>query len=88
MNGSRMRIRVSDDGCGRSAGITFIADFGFNGHHAYSYVALERGYDNAAGLGVSIVRGSGSADAIRKVGAGVAQIGFADSGSLVLAQRQ
>jgi NitT/TauT family transport system substrate-binding protein len=32
------------------------------------------------------VRGNGSADAIRKVGAGAAQIGFADAGSLVLAR--
>jgi NitT/TauT family transport system substrate-binding protein len=66
--------------------VTFITDFGFNGRHAYYYVALDRGYYKEAGLDVSIVRGSGSADAIRKVGAGAAQIGFADAGSLVLAR--
>ena len=32
------------------------------------------------------MRGNGSADAIRKVGAGAAQLGFADAGSLVLAR--
>lgn len=71
---------------GRAESITFVTDFGFNGRHAYYYVALERGYYKQAGLDVSFVRGSGSVDAIRKVGAGAAQIGFADAGSLVLAR--
>lgn len=70
----------------RAENVTFITDFGFNGRHAYYYVALERGYYRQAGLDVSFVRGNGSADAIRKVGAGAAQIGFADAGSLVLAR--
>ena len=59
--------------------LTFITDFGFNGRHAYYYVALERGYYRQAGLDVTFVRGNGSADAIRKVGAGAAQLGFATS---------
>jgi NitT/TauT family transport system substrate-binding protein len=70
----------------RAENVTFITDFGFNGRHAYYYVALERGYYRQAGLDVSFVRGNGSADAIRKVGAGAAQVGFADAGSLVLAR--
>src|SRR5215813_13880492 len=70
----------------RAQSITFMTDFGINGRHAYYYVALERGYYRQAGLDVSFVRGNGSADAIRKVGAGAAQIGFADAGSLVLAR--
>jgi NitT/TauT family transport system substrate-binding protein len=70
----------------RAESVTFITDFGFNGRHAYYYVALDRGYYRDAGLDVTLVRGSGSADAIRKVGAGAAQIGFADAGSLVLAR--
>jgi NitT/TauT family transport system substrate-binding protein len=70
----------------RAENVTFITDFGFNGRHAYYYVALEHGYYRQAGLDVSFVRGNGSADAIRKVGAGAAQVGFADAGSLVLAR--
>src|SRR5215470_7340090 len=70
----------------RAENITFITDFGFNGRHAYYYVALERGYYRQAGLDVSFVRGNGSADAIRKVASGAVQIGFADAGSLVLAR--
>jgi NitT/TauT family transport system substrate-binding protein len=70
----------------RAAEVNFITDFGFNGRHAYFYVALEKGYYKAEGLEVKILRGQGSADAIKKVAAGTAQVGFADAGSLVLAR--
>jgi NitT/TauT family transport system substrate-binding protein len=70
----------------RAESIAFMTDFGFNGRHAYYYVALDRGYYRQAGLDVSFVRGIGSADVIRKVAAGAVQMGFADAGSLVLAR--
>lgn len=70
----------------RATDLAFITDFGFNGRHSYFYVALDRGYYKAEGLDVTILRGQGSADAIKKVAAGTAQIGFADAGSLVLAR--
>src|SRR6476659_9694423 len=60
--------------------------FGYNGRHAYFFVALDKGYYKAAGLDVKILRGQGSVDAIRQVGAGNATFGFADTGSLVLAR--
>ena len=66
--------------------VTLITDFGFNGRHAYFYVALDKGYYKAADLEVKIVRGQGSVDAIRQVGANNAVVGFADAGSLVLAR--
>jgi NitT/TauT family transport system substrate-binding protein len=66
--------------------ITFTTDFGYNGRHAYYYVALEKGFYREAGLDVEIVRGSGSADAIRTVAAGRAQLGFADAGTLVISR--
>jgi NitT/TauT family transport system substrate-binding protein len=66
--------------------VTLITDFGFNGRHAYFYVAIEKGYYKAAGLDVKVVRGQGSVDAIRQVGANNAIVGFADAGSLVLAR--
>ncbi|WP_206078391.1 ABC transporter substrate-binding protein [Poseidonocella sp. HB161398] len=66
--------------------VTFTTDFGFNGRHAFFYVALDKGYYAEEGLDVEILRGQGSADAIRKVAAGTAQIGFADAGALVLAR--
>src|SRR5260370_3733685 len=66
--------------------VTLITDFGYNGRHAYFFYALDRGYYRDAGLDVKIVRGLGSVDAIRQVGAGNAMFGFADAGSLVLAR--
>src|SRR5215510_12496175 len=66
--------------------VTLITDFGYNGRHAYFFNALDRGYYRDAGLEVKIVRGQGSVDAIRQVGAGNATFGFADAGSLILAR--
>jgi NitT/TauT family transport system substrate-binding protein len=66
--------------------VSLITDFGFNGRHAYFYVAQEKGYYKDAGLEVKILRGQGSVDAIRQVGANNATFGFADAGSLVLAR--
>jgi len=66
--------------------VTLITDFGFNGRHAYFFVAIDKGYYRDAGLDVKVVRGQGSVDAIRQVGAGNALVGFADAGSLVLAR--
>ncbi len=70
----------------QAADLTLVTDFGVNGRHAYFFVAQEKGYYRDAGLNVTIVRGQGSADAIKKVAAGSAQVGFADAASLVLAR--
>ncbi len=66
--------------------VSLITDFGYNGRHAYFFVALEKGYYKAAGLDVKILRGQGSVDAIRQTGAANAVFGFADAGSLALAR--
>src|SRR5215475_6454641 len=66
--------------------VTLVTDFGYNGRHAYFFDAVDRGYYRDAGLEVKIVRGQGSVDAIRQVGAGNAVFGFADAGSLILAR--
>jgi NitT/TauT family transport system substrate-binding protein len=65
--------------------VTLVTDFGYNGRHAYFFDAVDRGYYSDAGLDVKIVRGQGSVDAIRQVGAGNAMFGFADTGPLILA---
>ena len=70
----------------QAADVNFITDFGFNGRHAYYYVALDKGYYKAEGLNVNILRGQGSIDAVKKVASGAADIGFADAGALVLAR--
>jgi NitT/TauT family transport system substrate-binding protein len=66
--------------------VTLITDFGYNGRHAFFFDALDKGYYRNAGLEVKIVRGQGSIDAIRQVGAGNAMFGFADAAALVLAR--
>ncbi len=66
--------------------LTFTLDFEYAGRHAYYFVAQEKGFYREAGLEVEIVRGSGSADAIRAVGAGRAPLGFADTGPLVISR--
>src|ERR1700757_2820228 len=66
--------------------VTFITDFGYNGRHAHFFEALDRGYYRDVGLEVKIVRGQGSVDAIRQVGAGNAMFGFIDAGTLILAR--
>jgi NitT/TauT family transport system substrate-binding protein len=64
--------------------VTFVTDFGYNGRHAYYFVALEKGYYAKQDLDVAIVRGQGSADAVKQVAAGTAQIGFADAAAVIL----
>jgi NitT/TauT family transport system substrate-binding protein len=66
--------------------VTMITDFAYNGAHAYIFDAVDRGYYRDAGLEVKIVRGQGSGDAIRQVGAGNAMFGLADTGALIQAR--
>jgi NitT/TauT family transport system substrate-binding protein len=66
--------------------VTLVTDAGFLGRHAYYFVAIDKGYYKAAGLDVTVVRGQGSAEAIKQVASGNAAFGFADAGSVVLAR--
>ncbi len=58
--------------------LTVIMNFTIEGQHAPWFVAKSKGYFDAAGLDVTIQRGFGSADTVKKVLTGVADIGFAD----------
>ena len=64
--------------------LTLALNFVPYGIHAPFYVAQEKGYYNQALLDVTIQRGTGSADAVAKVGAGAADVGFADAGAVVV----
>src|SRR5258708_27090882 len=61
--------------------VTLITDFGYNGRHAYFFVAIEKGYYKDADLDVKVVRGQGSVDAIRQAVPHNAILRFADAGS-------
>ncbi|MBV9629474.1 MAG: ABC transporter substrate-binding protein [Xanthobacteraceae bacterium] len=63
--------------------VKFILDFISLGRHAPWYAALGKGYFKEEGLNVSIMPSKGTADAIRSVVSGIADIGFIDIPSLV-----
>ena len=63
--------------------LKFVLDFISLGRHAPWYVALGKGYFKDEGLNVTIMPSKGTADAIRTVATGVAEIGFIDIPSLV-----
>jgi len=63
--------------------LKFVLDFISLGRHAPWYVALAKGYYKDEGLNVTIMPSKGTADAIRTVVTGVAEIGFIDIPSLV-----
>jgi NitT/TauT family transport system substrate-binding protein len=65
--------------------ITFTLDFIALGRHAAWYVPITKGYYKQEGLDVTVVPSKGTADAIKNVDSGVAQIGFIDVPSLVAA---
>ena len=63
--------------------IKFTLDFIPLGRHAPWYVALAKGYYKQEGLSVTIVPAKGTADSIRALDSGVADLGFIDIPSLV-----
>jgi len=65
--------------------LTFTLDFIALGRHAPWYVPIAKGYYKAEGLDVTVVPSKGTADAIKAVESGIAQIGFIDVPSLVAA---
>jgi len=65
--------------------VKFVLDFISLGRHAPWYVALGKGYFKDEGLNVTIMPSKGTADAIRTVVTGGAELGFIDIPSLVAA---
>lgn len=65
--------------------LTFTLDFIALGRHAPWYVAVAKGYFRDEKLNVTVVPAKGTADAIRAVDTGIAQLGFIDVPSLVAA---
>lgn len=61
-------------------------DFIIGGKHAPWFVASEKGFYSKRGLSVNIQPGTGSADTVRAVGAGIADVGFADITTAIVAR--
>ena len=68
---------------GQERDLKFVLDFISLGRHAPWYVALGKGYFKDEGLNVTIMPSKGTADAIRTVATGGAELGFIDIPSLV-----
>ena len=61
-------------------------DFIIGGKHAPWFVALEKGFYTKRGLTATIQAGSGSADTVRAIAAGIADFGFADISTAIVAR--
>ncbi|MFQ5915197.1 MAG: ABC transporter substrate-binding protein [Nitrospinota bacterium] len=66
--------------------LNFSLDWIIYAPHTYMISAKKLGYYKKAGLDVDIRRGYGSSDTIKRVGAGEADFGMADTGSLIVAR--
>jgi NitT/TauT family transport system substrate-binding protein len=65
---------------------TIRLDFILGGKHAPWFIAAEKGFYAKRGLAVNIQPGTGSADTVRAIGAGVADFGFADLTTAIVAR--
>jgi len=79
---------VTDDGPGgRPETVTVQLDYQVRGNHGMFYVADKLGYFKQEGIKVKDIKlGTSSTDAVRNVGTGRAQFGFADLPTLVTAR--
>lgn len=66
--------------------VSFALDWVVNGTHAGYFIAQEKGFYREAGLDVTISRGFGSGDTIKRVASRSAQIGLADTGAIIAAR--
>lgn len=65
---------------------TIRLDFILGGKHAPWFIAAEKGFYSKRGLAVNIQPGTGSADTVRAIAAGLADFGFADLTTAIVAR--
>jgi NitT/TauT family transport system substrate-binding protein len=65
--------------------VSLALDWIIGGTHAPYYAALNRGLYREAGLNVTIARGFGSGDTVKRVGVGTADFGIADTSTIITA---
>jgi NitT/TauT family transport system substrate-binding protein len=68
----------------KDTAITIRLDFIVGGNHAPWFVAREKGFYSKRGLNVTIQPGTGSADTIRTIAAGGADVGFANVSTAIV----
>ena len=61
-------------------------DFIVGGKHALWFIARDKGFYSKRGLSVDLQAGKGSADTVRAIGAGLADVGFADMATTIVAR--
>ena len=71
---------------GKSEQVLVAVDWVIRGQHAPFFVALDKGFYADQNLEVTISRGYGSGDTVKRVAAKRATFGFADSGALIAAR--
>jgi len=79
---------LSADAAGAAEKVSILLDFTISGYHAPFFVAQAKGYFAEQGLDVSISRGYGSGDTVKKVAAGAADVGFNHPAPLIIANAE
>jgi NitT/TauT family transport system substrate-binding protein len=79
---SATHLRAAEKG--KEIPITIRLDFIVGGNHAPWFVAWEKGFYSKRGLNVTIQPGTGSADTIRSIAAGGADVGFANVSTAIV----
>ena len=65
---------------------TLVLDFVPTGEYVPHYTALEKGWYRDEGLDVTIVRGQGSADTVKRIAAGQGEVGISDISAVIAAR--
>jgi NitT/TauT family transport system substrate-binding protein len=66
--------------------VSLAVDWILNGTHAGYFIAQEKGFYKEKGLDVSISRGFGSGDTVKRVATGSVDFGIADTGAVIAAR--
>src|ERR1700745_626788 len=77
-------LHLSAAGKTKEKPIAVRVDFLVGGNHAPWYVASEKGFYAKRGLNVTIQPGTGSADTIRTIASGGADVGFANVSTAIV----
>jgi NitT/TauT family transport system substrate-binding protein len=73
---------------GATENVSVGLDFTISGYHAPFFVAQDKGYFSRAGLSVTITRGYGSGDTVKKLASGVIDVGFNHPAPLIIANAE